>query len=63
MNLERLGQMTREERIKLYNRPDSTHTKITPIEYAEQPPGAWGEAYRRIVQARERAKKRETGRT
>ncbi len=61
MNLERLGEMTREERIKLYHRPDSTHLKIKPLEYGEQAPGAWGEAYRRIVQARERAKKREAG--
>ena len=61
MNLERLGEMTREERIKLYNRPDSTHAKIVPMGHGEQPPGAWGEAYRRIVQGREKAKKRETG--
>lgn len=51
MNLERLGEMTREERIKLYNRPDATHRKISPIEYGEQPPGAWGEAYRTEPQA------------
>lgn len=35
MNLERLGEMTREERVKLYNRPDATHRKLEPVVYPE----------------------------
>jgi hypothetical protein len=45
------------ENVKIYNRSDSTHRKIRPLEYGSQPAGAWGEAYRRILKAREAAKK------
>jgi hypothetical protein len=45
------------ENIRIYNREDSDHYKVRPLEYGPQPAGAWGEAYRRILKAREAAKK------
>lgn len=50
-----------EERQRIYNRPESNHRKVTPIQYGNLDPKAWGEAYRRMVSAREKAKKREAG--